>query len=315
MATPPNTKQELEAAVAAFVRHQGNLTHAALELGIPRTTMQHRIAVARQKGLDIVLPEPTKYPGRIVTELKNGTVIVGSDLHAWPGPTSTAFRALVHFVRELKPDIIIKNGDVMDMSKISRHPPLGWSKLPDVREEIEAAQDMLAQVEEAAPPHCRKYWPCGNHDSRYEVRLATVAAELIGVKGTSLRDHFPNWTPCWAVHINDNPGGLVVKHRYKGGVHAPWNNTVYAGRSICTGHLHSQKTTPMVDLNGIRYGIDSGCLADPWGEQFAYMEDNPRNWISGFAIFTFRDGEMMPPELVTVIRPGAVAYRGQLIEV
>lgn len=315
MPTPPKTREELEATVAAYVKNNGNQVKASLDLGIPRTTLQTRLRAARLAGIEIKLPEPGQYPGRIITDLKNGTALVGSDAHYFPGPASTAHRAFVHFVRELQPDIIVKNGDVLDMAKVSRHPPLGWTRLPDVRDEIEAAQERLSEIEDASHKKCRRYWSCGNHDSRYEVRLATVAPELVGVHGTSLQDHFPNWAPCWSVFINDHPGGLIVKHRFRGGIHAPYNNAAQAGRSICTGHLHSQKVTPFTDYNGTRWGVDAGCIADPWGPQFAYLEDSPRQWVSGFAIFNFKDGELMPPELVTVIRPGAVAYRDRLIEV
>lgn len=315
MANPGYTKAQLETVRATFIEHQGNQAAGARSLGIPRTTFQNQVDAARAAGLDLTLPEAATYPGRIIADLKNGTVLVGSDAHYFPGPPSTAHRAFVHFVREHQPDIIVKNGDVLDMAKISRHPPLGWTKLPDIKDEIEAAQERLGEIEEAAAPHTKKYWPCGNHDSRYEVKLATVAPELVGIKGTSLRDHFPTWEPCWSLFINDNPRGLVVKHRFKNGIHATWNNAIHAGRSICTGHLHSQRITPHTSYSGTIWGIDAGCLADPWGPQFAYLEDNPRNWISGFALFTFRDGELMPPELVTVIKPGAVSFRGQLHEV
>jgi hypothetical protein len=56
-------------------------------------------------------------------------------------------------------------------------------------------------------------------------------------------------------------------------------------------------------------------MADPWGPQFAYLEDAPRDWVAGFAVFTFRNGDLQPPELVTVIEPGAVFFRGKVIDV
>jgi hypothetical protein len=34
-----------------------------------------------------------------------------------------------------------------------------------------------------------------------------------------------------------------IKHRFKGGMHAPQNNTLWAGVTMVTGHLHSQKVT------------------------------------------------------------------------
>jgi len=53
-------------------------------------------------------------------------------------------------------------------------------------------------------------------------------------------------------------------------------------------------------------------LDDP---AFEYAEDNPKNWRSGFAVLTFWDGKLMPPELCEVISEGLVYFRGQVIEV
>jgi hypothetical protein len=53
-------------------------------------------------------------------------------------------------------------------------------------------------------------------------------------------------------------------------------------------------------------------LDDP---AFEYAEDNPKNWRSGFAVLTFWQGKLMPPELCEVISEGIVYFRGQIIEV
>ena len=53
-------------------------------------------------------------------------------------------------------------------------------------------------------------------------------------------------------------------------------------------------------------------LADPTGNQFAYIEDNPVPWCQGFAVLCFRDGLLLPPELVEVIE-GTAYFRGQAV--
>lgn len=256
------------------------------------------------------------HPERIHIEVKTGIVLVASDAHYWPGPASVAHRAFVKFSRDFRPVVIIQNGDVADFPGISRHPPIGWTRLPEVFEEIEAIQDRLDEIEKAKPVKCRTIWTLGNHDQRFETRIATHAPELRKVHGTSLKDHFPHWEGSYSVWINgDGPSGVVVKHRFKGGIHAPHNNTMWAGRSIVTGHLHSAKVVPFSDYNGTRYGVDTGCLADPYGIQFEYTEDNPKNWRSGFGVLTFKDGELLMPELVTVWDENTVQFRGELIKV
>lgn len=252
------------------------------------------------------------HPERHLIRIQNGIVLVASDGHYWPGKASTAHRALVHFARKLSPKAVIFNGDAFDGASISRHPPIGWEKRPTVAEELAACQLRLSEIREAAP-FAQHIWTLGNHDSRFETRLASVAKEYANVKGLHLQDHFPDWTPCWSVWINQ---GVVVKHRFKGGMHAAHNNTLWAGKHMITGHLHSAKVAAITDYNGTRFGVDTGCIADPWGPQFRdYTEDNPLNWVSGFGVLTFHNGKLMWPELVTVWDKSTVQYRSELIKV
>lgn len=252
------------------------------------------------------------HPARQLLALKSGTVLIGSDAHIWPGEPSVAMRAFVKMVKELKPSIVVLNGDVLDFASISRHPPIGWEARPSVQGEIEAAQEQLSAIELAAPRGCEKIWTLGNHDGRFETIIATRAPELAKVSGVHLQDHFPLWTPCWSTWIND----VVVKHRFKGGLHAAHNNAVTSGKSIVTGHLHSLKVTPWTDYTGTRFGVDSGCLADTNAKAFTdYTEDNPKNWRAGFVVLTFIDGRLLWPEVVAVFDANHVEFRGKLIPV
>ena len=271
----------------------------------------------RKKNLSrfipIASPSSTKsYPHRHVLDIKNGSVIIGSDFHIWPGEPSTALRAFKKFCLDIKPKAVILNGDVLDFPQISRHPPIGWENTPSPLEEIEAAQDHLHDISQAAG-RCKKVWTLGNHDARFETRLATIAREYKGLKGIHLSDHFPLWEKGWSVWINDT---VVIKHRWKGGVHANYNNTVYSGVTMVTGHLHSQKITPFTDYNGTRYGIDTGCVAETDHKAFTdYSEDSPRNWRSGFCVLTFKDGRLMYPELVSAWSDSEVQFRGGIHKV
>lgn len=257
-------------------------------------------------------------PGRLHTTVTDGVVLVGGDLHAWPGEPSTAFRAFVKFCRELQPKVVVMNGDVIDGATVSRHPPIGWDKLPSLVEELEAASERLHEIALAVPKSTELFWPLGNHDARLETRIATMTPELAGMKGTHLRDHFSErWQPCWSVWINpDSPDAVVVKHRARSGVHATHNNVVNAGKNIVTNHLHSLRITPFSDYNSRpKFGVDAGTLADTYGPQFRYLEDGFRNWRSGFAVLTFKNGELLWPELVFARAPGEIEWRGEVISV
>lgn len=249
---------------------------------------------------------------RLHIEVPDGVVLVGGDGHYWPGKASTAHRAFVKFAKELKPKSILYNGDAFDGAAISRHPTIGWENQPSVIEEIEASQLRLGEIEKAAPRSCKLIWPAGNHDLRYETILATKVPEFRKVRGFHLKDSFPAWKTAWSCWIN---GKVVVKHRINGGAHATYNNVKKAGMSVVTNHLHALKVTPVSDYRDRPlFGVDCGTLADPNGPQFVhYSEDNPKDHRSGFAVLTFRKGELLWPELVHVFDENHVEFRGCLI--
>lgn len=252
------------------------------------------------------------YPGRVELGIRNGTVLVFSDAHFWPGLRTAAFRGLLWAIQELKPVAVIANGDIFDGATISRHPRIMWSRAPSVIDELKACQAAMGEIE-AAAGRAKLIWTLGNHDARYESRLANHTPEFSDVVGFKLADQFTRWQMCWAAWPTEH---VVIKHRFKGGLHATHNNTLTAGKTMVTGHLHSLKVTPFSDYSGTRFGVDTGTLADPYGPQFQdYTEDNPVNWRSGFAVLTFHDGQLLWPELVHRIREDAVEFRGKVIAV
>ena len=262
-------------------------------------------------------PKYTYSPVKPKTELgiENGTVIVFSDAHFWPGIRTTAFQGLLWAIEKLQPKAVICNGDAFDGASISRHPPLGWARTPSVIDELKACKEMLGEVVVAAKQSRHNVglvYTMGNHDARFEMRLAANAPQYVQTPGFRLEDHFPDWQFCMSVWVTDD---VIVKHRYKGGIHATHNNTVGAGKSIVTGHLHSLKVTPYADYNGNRFGVDTGTLAEINGPQFDYAEENPRNHRSGFAVLTFKDGKLLWPELVHKWDEGQVEFRGEVIDV
>lgn len=250
-----------------------------------------------------------KHPERLTFHVDDGWVLVGSDAHYWPNVVSTAHRGFVQACKELRPKLVILNGDIFDGASVSRHSPIQWESRPSVQQEIEACTERLDEIKGAAK-NADLVWTLGNHDARFESRLAQAAPEYAKVHGVHLKDHFPEWHPCWSIWINDE---VVVKHRFKGGMHAPQNNTLWAGKTMVTGHLHSQKVQPITDYNGTRWGVDCGTMADIFAESFRdYMEDSPRNWVSGFGAFRFVDGELLQPMMARVVREGVIDFMGRL---
>ena len=246
--------------------------------------------------------------------IENGTIIVGSDCHYWPGYVSSAHRAFVHLIKKLKPSGIVLNGDIMDNATVSQHNRIGWDKTPTVKEELEEVQARLGDIEKVRPAGAFMHRTIGNHDLRFDGKLSNVLGQYEGVLGMALADHLPLWTYSWSLMVNNT---CMIKHRWHNGQHGVFNNTLKSGVSMVTGHLHSLKVTPWTDYTGDRYGVDTGTMSAIGGDKYIYTEDSPVNWRSGFCLLTFRNGELMPPELVQVISEddGLVFFRGEVISV
>jgi len=322
----PITKHTDHEIISA-IENSASIRQASISLGVDLSALhKRRRRIEQRNKIEIKAPQATKqyehlqtahiHPAKKDLGMLNATVIVFSDAHFWPGIYSTAFKGLLWAIKELKPNAVIANGDIFDGAGISRHPRIGWAKAPSVMEELKACTISMGYIEEAAKKarhNVKLIWPLGNHDARFETFLAANAPQYEHVKGFSLQDHFFAWEPCWAVWINE---GTVIKHRFKGGIHATHNNAIWSGKNIVTGHLHSLKVTPFSDYNGVRYGIDTGTLAEPYGPQFEdYTEHGPLNWRSGFAVLTFVNGKLLLPELVTTHSHDSIEFRGRVIKV
>jgi hypothetical protein len=303
-------------------------THESASAFAKSVGMDIRNIIRRKNNLEARYGEPLKTKNstrqtikentvRKLLGIENGTVIVFSDAHFWPGIHTTAYRGLLWAIKEFQPKAVIANGDIFDGASISRYPRIGWDSTPSVIQELKACELAMGEIEEAAKKarhNVNLVWTLGNHDARFENRLAANAPQYEQVKGFSLKDHFPAWHPCWSCWPTEE---VVVKHRWKGGIHATHNNTVNAGVSIITGHLHSLKVTPYADYSGNRFGVDTGTLAETDGPQFVnYLEDSPTNWRSGFAILTFHNGRLLWPELVySWGAENKIEFRGKVYDV
>jgi hypothetical protein len=302
-------------------------TEIAKHLGIPNRAVHLRrrwiednykvtLIAKDHRGANYAATRPKSFSPlrQVKLGILDGTVIVFSDAHFIPGQRTTAFKGLLWAIEQFKPKVVICNGDAFDGASISRH---DITDLPQtsVIQELKATQGALGEIEEvakAARHNVKLLFTWGNHDIRFGNRLAQHAPQFKEVQGFKLTDHIPDWDFCWAVWPTEQ---VIIKHRYKGGIHATHNNTVNAGVSVVTGHLHSLKVTPFSDYNGCRYGVDTGTLAETDGPQFTYAEINPSNHRSGFAVLNFFNGQLLWPELVHKFDEDMIQFRGEVIDV
>jgi len=320
MAQPAYKWSDIEAVYNAVAVH-GTVTAAARSFNPPMSNKtvqnQYEAAISRFHKPDVrnmhrqaVAYDPDNPPESELTQRirhPNATVVAFSDAH-WTSlhqPRSLAHEALLRAIPQIKPDILLSVGDLLDMGEPSRHDPLGWNRRIKVKDELEAAKQHLDDIMGCAPRALR-WWVRGNHDDRFDKYLALNAAMFEGVEGFDFANQFPDWQMCHRLDLNDT----VVMHRFHGGIHAGWNNAVKSGMNFISGDTHSLEVKPMVDMRGRRYGVQIGMLGDPAWPCFGYTQGNTRLWNPGFAVLTYRNGELMPPELCEVINSVAW-FRGQ----
>lgn len=302
----------------ALWMHHGNPTDVAKQLGIDiRNVFARRNRLQARHGVDLKTVNDKRGTRRITMPADKvraiadieGYVLVFSDAHFYPGEHSVGLQALVKLIKDLKPKLIVANGDILDGSTIHSHGPQGWERPPTLKEELEAVQGAMGAIEKAARGAIL-HRTIGNHDIRFDRRLATNASEYRGISGTRLADHLPHWNESWSVMVN---GNTMIKHRIHGGVHSAYNNTLKGGINVVTGHTHLLEVKPWTDYTGRRYGVSTGMLADPEDAQFRYTEDNPKPWCQGFAVLKYdSEGMLLPPELCEVVN-GSAYFRGGVV--
>ena len=322
-----------EEFTAAWYRGQCSPKRVGQITGLRERSVYRRRLLLVAKGIVLPTNPPAEGPGTRRTEyqtlaaanaykpratdtIKDGHLIVFSDAHYWPGEISLAHEALLKVVKMVKPQIVIGNGDLFDGARISRHEPMGWQKLPTVIEELDTVKLRLDEIRRAYPAS-RRYLTVGNHDSRFDRRLATEVAEFEDVPGMRLEHHLKDWPMSYSVLLNEYLDPVFVLHNIRGGMHAPFNNVKAAGCTVITGHLHSQKAQPYTTMLHDWEGIDAGCLADVNAPAFSYAMDRPRDWRSGFAVMRFdKEGRRFPVDLCRVQNlkgKSRAIFRGEIV--
>lgn len=317
-----------DAHIAEAMRYYRSPAKAAASLDMTVRAFYQRLrAIEHKEGIKFAVEAPQhKYKReteliqteRLDITVSDAVAVCYSDHHVWPGVRSTAYSALLALLPDIKPDYVFDLGDSLDGASISRHPPQGWQHgAPTMADELTALQAVKAEIREKSLG-ARHYTLRSNHGDRFDKYLATHAAELKGIGGTRLQDHSPDDKIVLTATINEH---TLLIHAIRSGIHAQYNNVQAAHISVISGHLHSQKVSPRSTLSpvngGTIYGVDVGMLGATTGPQFSYRLGTPSDWRSGFAVITFADGLLMPPELCTVINEdaGLVFFRGKLIQI
>jgi len=233
-------------------------------------------------------------------KVKDGVVVVFSDAHWLPDHHPRGLDALLQVIEELKPDLIVANGDLLDGGTISRWDPTrGHHKRYSLREELDILKENCDAIRGAAGKAQLSY-TLGNHCARLSRYIAVHAEQALDLPYTRLEDWLgPAWPISWTVEVNPETVGMtVIRHRNQSGMlHL---QAMRAGCHYVHGHLHRLGSHRHPTFNGIRYSVDTGSLADPESDAFDYAEGAP-NHAQGFAVLTYKNWNLMPPDLCEIV--------------
>lgn len=229
----------------------------------------------------------------VETKLENGTVIIASDIHI-PFQDDGAVRSFIKYCKEKQPEVVVLNGDVLDMFMLSRFTK-GEGRNP--LEEMTMCQGFLDSLRKAVP-NADIYYVIGNHENRLEKYVLTKAPELASLIEdvfTIIKTSDYRVRGCASVTFNDN---FVCKHGTyignKSGLSAikEMENSYMSG---ATGHVH----------RGIVYRARKAGRKFVWIETGCLCSLNPEycilpNWCQGFATVEFKNGKVYKAKFLEI---------------
>ena len=226
-------------------------------------------------------------------KLKDGIVVIGSDVHI-PFHDTKAIEAFTNYCKDLQPQAIVLNGDVLDFYKLSRFVK-GEGRNP--YEEITYCQEFLQSIKECCP-NSDIYYVIGNHETRlttYVLNNAPHLASLVEDVFTILKTNDMGIKGCSEVIINDN---FVCTHGKLLGNKAGLSAIKEIEKHYMSGASgHTHRLAKFITRKARRkfVWLETGCLCDLNPE---YVQDP--DWQQGFAVIQFEKGKLKRAEVLEI---------------
>ncbi len=230
-------------------------------------------------------------------------------------------------IRDLKPDGVLFNGDILDMPEISRHPKVpGWTT--PLQDELDFKREMFRQVRKIAGHKGDLFDTAGNHDTdRLAMYLTQVSQALSGLRDLRIDklmgldefgvQLFHGGTIASPRGTEDaKPGFLMfdayrIHHGSRLGLNPAADELRSAGRSGQSGHVHRA---------GIAFGTTEttegmSWMSTPMGCRHeagrSYVKGVNTGWQRGFGLCRiFPDGSVHQYPVVVVGKPERISVEG-----
>jgi predicted MPP superfamily phosphohydrolase len=290
---------------------------------LPKQTASHNSAPPSTFALDvpvrpfsIAIPKPpTPKEGKVFK------AVVYGDTHV-PFHDPAAIRVVQAIAKDVKPDVLLHVGDLVDCWQISRFDK-DPTRSDSLQDNIDESRQHLAEMALVAPK-ARRVLLEGNHESRLTRTvwgLPGAARELPKLRLFQKSMTWPTlleldaigweWVPEREQSRTSILPKLITKH---GTVVRKWSAATAKGEwekygaSGLSGHTHRLGHFLHRDHNGTASWIETGCtclLDPPYGTDF--------DWAQGCIVLTWnKDRRLMQTELISM-RNGAALWRDQEI--
>jgi hypothetical protein len=254
---------------------------------------------------------------------EDSTWVVVGDIHV-PFHDERALEKFYWFLRLLKPDGVIVNGDLLDFYELS-----SFSKDPrrarntSVNHEFKLAREVLGEIARASGARWKRFRE-GNHCDRWQRFLTRQAPELavldhprhgedvmrlewwldLEYTGWEHGEYHGYWT---LGDLDVEHGENVSKPAAMPSGQTARNVLIRRNRSTLINHIHTMADLVNTSRGGGYFnGIENGCLCEL---QPSY--DVNARWSQGWSVVTVKDG-LAWVEPVKV-RNGRVFWRGEVL--
>ncbi len=249
--------------------------------------------------------------------------VVLADLHV-PYQDPRAVGCAFGLVRDLKPDRVVVNGDLLDLESLSRHPK-ARPDLAKLASELYAANLLLDSLQ-AAAGSAEVVLLEGNHEARAR-RFECEWGQLDGVLSIPVglyiepREEYRRPTDSlrgirW-VPLRAQPfalGGVSYLHGVFESIHHAYAHAWQLGprcttHAIVTAHMHSWQSS---SSSSGHTAYACPWLGDPGAPVFAYTRGRPRPWSHGVLVVE-EAGDAVSVSLVPIVG-GRAIHGGRVVQ-
>jgi predicted phosphodiesterase len=232
------------------------------------------------------------------------TVAMVGDLHA-PKHHQGFLSAFVAWLADVKPDVLVLAGDILELESMSSYMGGGLEYLED---DVWVGNWLLDRFEEASPG-METFYLEGNHETRLQRWLSSHAPQLIGVTDIPSKLRLEERGVRWVEegHQPLDVGGLRVIHGHQdmrgwGTIHAAKKMAEkhgVPGRTVVSFHTHKHQVFDRPHSFGVIRAIGIACgrtlkpawkagETDGWSHQWglAYVNDTSAR----VEVITYADG-------------------------